>query len=157
MRNVPNQAGFASDSGLGIKLPVLRSTPISSGRQTLSRLEPIQTQEATSKTKELLEAVQAKLKIARHMAKVMANSAVVLKGYLSFHRALSGAVLRAKLGEEIAVEVGKLNACQYCVSVRTAIGRMAGHSDAPIENARKAQSSSPKGGVALAIAQELVV
>ena len=44
----------------------------------MSRLTAIQPQAATGKAKELLDAVQAKLKITPNMTKVMANSPAVL-------------------------------------------------------------------------------
>jgi len=54
----------------------------------MSRLPAIQPQAATGKAKELLDAVQAKLKITPNMTRVMANSPAVLEAYLSFSGAL---------------------------------------------------------------------
>ena len=122
----------------------------------MSRLTPIQPDKATGKAKELLDGVQAKLKITPNMTKVMANSPAVLQGYLQFSGALAGGVLDPKLREEIALEVGEQNSCQYCVSAHTAIGKMTGLSDAQIEAARDARSSSPKNAAALAFARQIV-
>ena len=55
----------------------------------MSRLPAIQTEGADRKARELLEAVQAKLKITPNMTRVMANSPAVLEGYL-------GLLLRAR-------------------------------------------------------------
>lgn len=122
----------------------------------MSRLIPIQPEKATGKAKELLDAVQAKLKITPNMTKVMANSPAVLQGYLQLNAALASGVLNPKLREEIALEVGEQNACEYCVSAHTAIGKMIGLSDPEIEAARDARSSSPKHAAALAFARQLV-
>jgi uncharacterized peroxidase-related enzyme len=122
----------------------------------MSRLPTIQTENAAGKAKQLLEAVQAKLKITPNMTRVMANSPAVLEAYLSFSGALAGGSLPPKLREEIALEVGEQNACQYCVSAHTAIGKMTGLTDAEIEQAREAHSSSPKHAAALAFARQLV-
>ena len=122
----------------------------------MSRLVAIQPEKATGKAKDLLDAVQAKLKITPNMTKVMANSAAVLQGYLQFNAALAGGVLDPKLREEIALEVGEQNACEYCVSAHTAIGKMIGLSNPEIEAARDARSSSPKHAAALAFARQLV-
>ena len=84
----------------------------------MSRLQAIQSDAATGKAKELLDAVQAKLKITPNMTRVMANSPAVLEAYLDFSGALSHGALDAKLREEIALEVGEQNSCQYCVSSR---------------------------------------
>ena len=75
----------------------------------MSRLPAIQTESAGGKAKQLLEAVQAKLKITPNMTRVMANSAAVLEGYLGFSAALAGGSLPARLREEIALEVGEQN------------------------------------------------
>jgi uncharacterized peroxidase-related enzyme len=122
----------------------------------MSRLKTIQTEEATGKAKDLLEAVQAKLKITPNMTRVMANSPAVLEGYLSFSGALAGGSLNPRLREQLALEVGEQNQCQYCVSAHTAIGKMVGLSDGEIESARDAQSSSPKAAAALLFARQIV-
>jgi len=96
------------------------------------------------------------LKITPNMAKVMANSPAVLQGYLSFSGALAGGVLDAKLGEEIALADAEQNSCQYCLSAHTALGKMTGLTDAEIESARGASSSSPKHTGALQFARQLV-
>ncbi len=122
----------------------------------MSRLPAIQTETAMGKAEELLEGVQAKLKITPNMTRVMANSPAVLQGYLSFSGALAAGSLDAKLREEIALEVGEQNACQYCVSAHTAIGKMTGLTDSEIEAARDAQSGSAKNTAALKFAREIV-
>jgi uncharacterized peroxidase-related enzyme len=122
----------------------------------MSRLSAIQPETATGRAKQLLDAVQAKLKITPNMVRVMANSPAVLEAYLSFSGALAGGALPAKLREEIALEVGEQNACQYCVSAHTAIGKMTGLSDFEIEAARDAKSGSSKNAAALKFAREIV-
>ena len=122
----------------------------------MPRLTAIQPDKATGKVKELLDAVQAKLSITPNMTRVMANSAAVLEAYLSFSGALAGGLLNAKLREQIALEVGEQNSCQYCVSAHSAIGRMTGLSDAEIEAAREAKSNTAKPAAALAFARQIV-
>lgn len=122
----------------------------------MSRLQAIQPESAKGKAKELLDAVQAKLKITPNMTKVMANSPAVLQGYLQFSGALAGGALDAKLREEIALAVGEQNACQYCVSAHTAIGKLTGLTEAEIEAAREARSSSSRHQAALTFARRLV-
>ena len=122
----------------------------------MARLKAIQTEAATGKAQELLKAVQAKLGITPNMTKVMANSPAVLDAYLAFSGALSTGLLSAKLREQIALEVGEQNACQYCVSAHTAIGKMTGLSDAEIGAARDAKSESPKNAAALQFAHAIV-
>jgi uncharacterized peroxidase-related enzyme len=122
----------------------------------MSRLPAIQTETANGKAKQLLEAVQAKLKITPNMTRVMANSPAVLEGYLGFSGALAGGSLPAKLREKIGLEVGEQNGCQYCVSAHTAIGKLTGLTDSEIEHARGARSDSPKHAAAPVFARQLV-
>jgi len=122
----------------------------------MSRLPAIQTESATGKAIELLEAVQAKLKITPNMTRVMANSAAVLQAYLSFSGALAAGSLDPKLREQIALEVGEQNTCQYCVSAHTAIGKLVGLTDPEIDAARDARSNSPKTAAALVFARQIV-
>src|SRR6266850_1427297 len=123
----------------------------------MSRLTAIQPQAATGKAKELLDAVQAKFKITPNMMKVMANSPAVLEAYLSFNGALGNGALDAKLREEIALEVGEQNSCQYCVSAHTAIGKLTGLTDSEINQAREARSGSARNAAALQFARQLVM
>jgi uncharacterized peroxidase-related enzyme len=129
---------------------------IQSREESMSRLSVIQTEKASGKAKELLEAVHAKLSITPNMTRVMANSPAVLEGYLSFSGALAGGSLNGKLREQIALEVGEQNTCQYCVSAHSVIGKMTGLSDAEIEAARDAKSSLPKSAAALTFARQIV-
>lgn len=122
----------------------------------MSRLPAIQTETAHGKARQLLEAVQSKLKITPNMTRMMANSSAVLEGYLSFSGALAGGSLPAKLREEIALAVGEQNACQYCVSAHTAIGKLTGLTDSEIEQARDSRSSSAKNAAALAFARQVL-
>ena len=119
-------------------------------------LKAIQPETATGKAKELLDGVHAKLKMTPNMMRVMANSPAVLQGYLSFSGALAGGALDAKLREEIALEVGEQNACQYCVSAHTALGKMAGLTDQEIRAARDGNAQSAMNAAALQLAKEIV-
>ena len=108
----------------------------------MSRLPAIQTQAASGKVRELLDAVEARLQLTPNMTRVMANSPAVLEAYLSFSGALAGGALSAKLRTKLALQVGELNLCQYCLSAHTARGKMTGLTDVEIEAARTASSSS---------------
>jgi uncharacterized peroxidase-related enzyme len=122
----------------------------------MPRLNAIQPEQASGRAKELLDAVQAKLKITPNMTRVMANSPAVLQGYLSFSGALAEGALDTRLRELIAVEVAEQNSCQYCLSAHMAIGKMTGLSGAELDMARSASSASPKTTAALVFARQLV-
>jgi uncharacterized peroxidase-related enzyme len=122
----------------------------------MSRLPVIQTEVADSKARELLEAVQARLRITPNMTRVMANSPAVLEGYLVLSEALASGGLPPKLREQIALAVGEQNGCEYCVSAHTAIGKLMGLADREIEEAREARSQSAQEQAALEFTRVLV-
>lgn len=122
----------------------------------MSRLSTIDPAEATGKSKELLEAVQAKLKITPNMTKVMANSPAVLQAYLAFSGALREGALDPKLQEQLALVVGQSNGCEYCVSAHSAIGKAVGLADTEIRAGRAGQSDSTRTEAALRFAQQIV-
>jgi uncharacterized peroxidase-related enzyme len=122
----------------------------------VSRLPAVPAQTASGRVRELLDAVQATLQITSNMIRVMANSPAVLEAYLSFSGALAGGALPPKLAKKLALEVGELNSCQYCVSAHTATGKMTGLTDAEIEAARTASSSSETEAAVLRFTRELI-
>lgn len=121
-----------------------------------ARLTAINPAEATGKTKELLEAVKAKLGRAPNLIKTLANSPAALEAYLNFSASLSGGLLDGKLREQIALAVGEANRCQYCVSAHTAIGKMAGLDEETLKAARQASSSDAKTDAALKFARSIL-
>ncbi len=123
----------------------------------MPRLNAIDPQEATGKAKELLDGVKAKIGKAPNLIRTFANSPAALEAYLNFSGALGGGVLSAKLREQIALTVADANACEYCLSAHTAIGKMVGLDENELAASRHAGSSDPKTDAALKFAHQLVV
>ena len=123
----------------------------------MPRIQPIQTQDASGKAKDLLNAVQAKIGMTPNLMKTLANSPAALEGYLSFSGALATGVLNAKLREQIAITVAQVNSCQYCLSAHTTIGKMTGLKPEELAQSRHAHSADPKTDAALQFAQKLVL
>lgn len=122
----------------------------------MSRLLTIDPAQAGGKSKELLKAVEAKLKIIPNMTKVMANSPAVLQAYLAFSGALAEGALDPKLREQIALVVGQTNQCEYCVSAHSFIGEMVGLTDREIRASRVGESESARTTAALRFAQQIL-
>lgn len=123
----------------------------------MSRIQPVNHEESTGKTKELLDAVQSKLGFAPNMMKTMANSPAVLDAYLKFSDALSHGTLNGKVREQIALTAAEINNCGYCASAHTAIGKMVGLNEDSILAARQANAADAKTDAALKFARNLVV
>ena len=123
----------------------------------MPRLNAIDPQAATGKTKELLDGVKAKIGKVPNLMRTFANAPAALEAYLNFSGALGGGVLNAKLREQIALTVADANACEYCLSAHTAIGKMVGLDENELAASRQATSADAKTEAALKFAHQIVV
>jgi len=123
----------------------------------MSRIPAVDPTQAQGPQKELLDAVQQKMGKAPNITRVMANAPAVLNSYLQLSGALGAGTLDAKVREQIALTVGEINQCNYCLSAHTAIGGMVGLSAHEIENARSAKAADPKANTILDLARTLTV
>lgn len=126
------------------------------GKLTMQRIQSVDPQQAQGRAKELLDAVKAKLGIVPNMTRSMAVSPSVLDAYLGFSGALSHGVLPAKLREQLALDVGEVNHCDYCVSAHSAIGKRVGLTEQEVLESRSGLSSDGKTSVLLNFARTIV-
>ena len=122
----------------------------------MERITPVDPQTAQGKAKQLLDAVKAKLGIVPNMTRSMAVSPPVLEAYLSFSGALGHGVLPAKVREQLALDVGEVNRCDYCVSAHSAIGKHAGLTDQDILDSRRGTSADANVDALLRFARTVV-
>lgn len=123
----------------------------------MTRLTALNPEEATGKTKDLFNAVQAKLGVVPNMMRTMGNSPVVLEGYLNLSGALSHGKLSAKTGELIALAVSESNSCDYCLAAHTFIGEKLVKADpAVLQAARTGNSTDAKIEAVLQFAKTLI-
>lgn len=122
----------------------------------MARVAVIDPQSATGDAKQLLDAVQSGLGMVPNFIRVLANSPAALGAFLGIHGIANAGVLDPKTRERIALSVAEQNACQYCVSAHTAIGRKVGLDNAEMLANRSGRSSDAKADAALAFARALV-
>ena len=122
----------------------------------MSRINPINKENANPKALEILTAVNKALGIVPNMVATMAQSPAVASAYVGFSHALSQGSLPAKIRERIALTVAEENSCDYCLAAHTYLGKKAGLSDDEVVNARRATSDEPKVAAALAFATKVV-
>ena len=120
----------------------------------MSRLTQIAPDTATGKTKELLDAVKSKLGLVPNMVRAMANSPAVLNAYVQFSGALAGGSLSARNREQIALAVGQVNECNYCLSAHSALGKMAGLTPDQIRDSRQGKATDGKTDALLAVGRK---
>jgi uncharacterized peroxidase-related enzyme len=105
----------------------------------------------------LLEAVKRQLGSVPNLFRIVGNSPAALEGYLGLSAALGKGRLDAKTRERIAIVVAERNACEYCLSAHTYLGRnVAKLDDADLEANRDGSSSDAKAAAAVAFAARLV-
>src|SRR5262249_43900062 len=122
----------------------------------MERITPINQQAAQGRAKELLDAVKAKLGIVPNMTRAMAVSPAVLEAYVGFIGALGHGVLPARVREQLALDVGEANRCDYCVSAHSLLGQRAGLSERDVLDSRRATSADPKADVLLRFARAVL-
>jgi uncharacterized peroxidase-related enzyme len=122
----------------------------------MERITPVNLQTAQGRAKELLDAVKANLGLVPNMTRSMAVSPSVLEAYLGFSGALSHGVLPARVREQLALDVGEANHCDYCVSAHSALGKRAGLTDQDILDSRRGVSADLKADVLLRFARTVV-
>lgn len=121
----------------------------------MSRINVVTKDTANVEQAALFEAIQGKLGVVPNFLKVLANSPAVLRAFLGFHGIAEEGDLDPKTRERIALAVAEQNACEYCVSAHTAIGRKAGLSSAEIETNRAGGSQDAKAAEAVKLARSL--
>jgi uncharacterized peroxidase-related enzyme len=91
-----------------------------------------------------------------NMAKVMANSPALLKGWMGLSGALGGGVLPAAIRERLSLATAEYNGCSYCLSAHTFLAKnVAKLGDQEIEFARHAESSNAHAAAVLALSDAI--
>jgi uncharacterized peroxidase-related enzyme len=123
----------------------------------MTRLNALNPDQASGKTKELFNVVNSKFGVVPNMMRTMGNSPAFLEGYLNLSGALSGGSLGAKTGALIALTVAESNSCNYCLSAHTYLGANLAKLDTEaMDAARLGKSTDAKTGAVLQFAQTLV-
>ncbi|MFV0248352.1 MAG: carboxymuconolactone decarboxylase family protein [Tenacibaculum sp.] len=109
-----------------------------------TRIKTLNPETTTGKSKELFNAVEKKLGFIPNLIKVFGNSSVTLQSYLSLGELNASGNFSNKFREQLALVIAEQNACNYCLSAHTAIGKMNGLSGSEIEESRNGFSSDAK-------------
>jgi uncharacterized peroxidase-related enzyme len=123
----------------------------------MQRINALNPETATGKTKELFNGIHAKFGTVPNMMKTMGHSPSLLEGYLSLNNALGQSSVRGALGELIAIAIANANGCEYCNAAHSYIGeKIAGLKKDAIDLAREGKSDNTKIQAALTFARKLV-
>ena len=122
----------------------------------MSRILPVDRDTTNDSVRKNFDAIQKQLGVVPNMMRTMAQSPSVLEAYLGFGAALRRGRLPVALHEQIALAVAEANACDYCLSAHSVLGRGAGLSDAQIAASRQTRAADPKAAAALHFARAVV-
>lgn len=104
----------------------------------------------------LLEAVRKQLGVVPNLFRLVANSPAALEGYLGLSNALGKGALAPATRERIALAVAEINACDYCLSAHTYLGRHAAKlDDAEMTENRNGGSNDPGADAAVRFAAKV--
>jgi len=121
----------------------------------MSRINVVTRDTADAEQTTLLTAIQDKFGMVPNFLGVFANSPDALKAFIGLHGIAESGSLDAPTRERIALAVAQDNACEYCLSAHTAIGRKAGLTGSEIEANRAGTSDNVKAAAAVAFAKAL--
>jgi uncharacterized peroxidase-related enzyme len=121
----------------------------------MSRIQIIDPQTAPPAARQLLEAVQAQLGVTPNFIRVLANAPRALEGFLGLYGAAGQFSLDKAMQERIALAVAEGNACDYCVSAHTAIGRHAGLSTGEMLLNRQGNAGEARAAAIVSFARAL--
>lgn len=119
----------------------------------MPRIQPVDPAQAQGRTRELLDAVKAKLGGTPNLITTMAQGPAVLEGYLGLSGALARGTLPAGLREQVALAIAGVNGCEYCASAHTAIGKGAGVPEADLAASIVGEPADPRAAAAVRFAR----
>lgn len=120
----------------------------------MSRIQPNTTPDA--KAQEQLNIIKQKLGSTPNIFTTLAHSPAALGFYLGGSAALNDSHLSAAVREQIALTVAGANACDYCASAHTAIGKMLHVADAELAQNLNGTASDAKVQAILTLSQKIV-
>lgn len=91
-----------------------------------------------------------------NLFRLVANSPAALEGYVGLIGALGKGTLPAATHERIALAIAQINACDYCLSAHTYLGRnVARLDDAEMAQNRNGRSTEPRADAAVRFAAKV--
>ncbi len=121
----------------------------------MSRITTITNETATPEQAALFDAIQAQIGMVPNFLKVFANSPAALRAFLGLHGIANEGSLDLPTRERIALALAQQNACEYCLSAHSAIGKKAGLDNSEINANRSGSSNDSKAAVAVKLARSL--
>ncbi|MEO8647265.1 carboxymuconolactone decarboxylase family protein [Pseudomonas sp.] len=103
----------------------------------MTRIAPLNLENATDATRPMLEGVQKKIGFLPNVFRVLALAPAVLTNYMQSSAALSKTSLSDLEKESIFLATSQANGCDYCLAAHTLFASKAGYKNTEILSARE--------------------
>jgi uncharacterized peroxidase-related enzyme len=119
-------------------------------------LPVLKREEADEKGQEIFDKLQKKLGRVINIYGAMANSSHALDALLTFGNILRQGELSAIEAEAVALYMGQVNDCHYCLAAHSKIARSLKLSDEQINELRQGKSSDAKLNALVVLVKEMI-
>jgi uncharacterized peroxidase-related enzyme len=122
----------------------------------MSQIAAIDPSTAPSAVRPLLDGVQKGMGATPNMFRVAAQSPVALESLVAQFGAMGKGSFDARTREALALAISESNACDYCISAHTTLGRRAGLNEQALEQVRAGRSDDAHLDALLKLARAVV-
>ena len=110
----------------------------------MARIAPLLPLYADANTKEIYSELEHKMGKIPNLFLTMGHSAAALEAYLGMSKCLDNSTLSFKTREAIALYMGELNGCTYCIAAHTALAKARDMIEPEILAARRGQAEDSR-------------
>ena len=122
----------------------------------MENLEVLTYEQASPEAKEIFDSIKKKFGKVPNIYATIAHSPVALKAFLQYGDALKSGQFTPKEIEAIALVVGEVNDCAYCLAAHTALGKLNGFSEEETIKLRTVTIEDPKLRALTVLTKEII-
>jgi len=122
----------------------------------MKTLKPLRKEEANTTSQNIFNQLENKIGMLPNLYATMGVSDKLLGGFLTFTETIKSGEFSAKEYEAIALATSQANACAYCLSAHTALGKMNGFSEQETLDLRNNTIADPKLNALVSLVNQLI-
>ncbi len=123
----------------------------------MKNLEALSRDQVAPETQEVFDALKTKVGMVPNLYATVANSHKALTTMLSATETLASGEFNGKEVEAIALAVGQINSCGYCLSAHTTLGKLQGFTEEQTLEIRQGTIADKKLSALTALASEITI
>jgi uncharacterized peroxidase-related enzyme len=122
----------------------------------MQRIPTVEIGDAPKDSQPILEQINKQFGRVPNIFASVAHSPAALKSLMGMFGSLDGGKLAGKAHEAIALRVGEVHGCEYCVSAHTAKAKMVGVTDDEAIAFRRGETNDPRLSAVLSLATSII-